>query len=448
MADPIWLAYLPKAFQRVLQGRENLLRILNNSSWLFLDKLLRLSLGVVVGAWLANYLGPSQFGEMAYALAYIAFFQAIANLGLDGITVRDITQNNEETHILLGTVFMMRSVAGVFCWVTAIIGMALVNGLQDRSIIIVALVGGVLVFQAADVVDLWFQSQSQSRRTVLAKSIAYIFSALCKVALILLEAPLIAFAAVLALEAMFSAFGLYISYLKFPCKKSWESVSKYSFKLLKESWPFILSGISIMVYMRIDQIMIKEMLDLQSLGVYAAVMPLATLWQVIPMTLNTSLAPLIAQKKSESEAAYWLNLKKLFRVYALLGWLTVVLVLISGQWVVPLLYGDKYKDGVLVLSIYIFTNLFISMGVAQGLWVLNEKRAIVGLVNTIAGAIVCIVGNYLIIPYFGIAGVAFVAVVAQFFSAVLMNLFFSPIVFALQMKSIFLPFYNLKEEFN
>jgi PST family polysaccharide transporter len=156
VSAPNWLAYLPKALQKRLQGRHTLLAILNNSGWLFLDKLLRLGLGVVVGAWVARYLGPSQFGELAYALAYIALFQAIANLGLDGITVRDLSQNKAEAHSLLGTVFALRLGVGVLCWLSAVIGMAWLNGPQDRSVVLTALVGSGLIFQAADTVDLWF----------------------------------------------------------------------------------------------------------------------------------------------------------------------------------------------------------------------------------------------------------------------------------------------------
>jgi PST family polysaccharide transporter len=442
VSAPNWLAYLPKALQKRLQGRHTLLAILNNSGWLFLDKLLRLGLGVVVGAWVARYLGPSQFGELAYALAYIALFQAIANLGLDGITVRDLSQNKAEAHSLLGTVFALRLGVGVLCWLSAVIGMAWLNGPQDRSVVLTALVGSGLIFQAADTVDLWFQSQSQSRRTVFAKVTAYIISSGVKVALILIGAPLVAFAAVMVLEGLLAAVGLALAYKRFPCEQRWARATNIARKLLHESWPFILSGVSIMIYMRIDQIMIKEMLGTQQLGIYAAVLPLATLWQVIPVTLNASLAPFVARKKAESEAAYWLALQKIFKVYALLGWLVCIPTIVLGHWVVALLYGPQYHEGALVLSIYVLTNLFINMGMAQGLWMLNERKPLISLANTLTGAVVCVVGNYLLIPHFGIAGVAAVAVLAQLSSTVLTNLIFSRRIFVMQIRSLAWPIFK------
>jgi O-antigen/teichoic acid export membrane protein len=434
------LALMLKALQTHLHGRHDLMAILHNSGWLFLDKAFRMGIGLVVGAWLARYLGPSQFGELAYVLAYIAFFQAITNLGIDGIVVREIAQNKLQASAVLGTVFALRLGIGMLCWLLAVSGMAWLHGFSDPSVALTALAGGALIFQAADTVDLWFQSQSQSRRTVLAKLTAYLASNGIKVALILNSAPLQAFAAVIVLDALTAAIGLAIAYRRFPCTNQWHKSTETAKKLLNECWPFILSGISIMVYMRIDQIMIKEMLGTQQLGIYAAVLPLATFWQFIPMILNSSLAPFVARKKAEGEAVYWSALKKIFRAYAVLGWLVCISTVALASFAIEMLYGPQYQESAVVLSIYVFTNLFINMGVAQSLWMLNERRAIISLANTLMGASVCIIGNWLAIPEFGIKGVAVVAVLAQLVSTVLTNLIFSKRIFLMQIRSLACPF--------
>jgi PST family polysaccharide transporter len=83
------------------------------------------------------------------------------------------------------------------------------------------------------------------------------------------------------------------------------------------------------------------------------------------------------------------------------------------------------------------------MGVAQGLWMLNERKPLISLANTLTGAVVCVVGNYLLIPHFGIAGVATVAVLAQLSSAVLTNLIFSRRIFVMQIRSLAWPIFKL-----
>lgn len=436
-SHPRWLKILPDKLSQRLSCNHGLLSAINNSGWLIFDKLIRLLLGLLVSAWVARYLGPAQYGQLAYVLAYLAFFQAIAVLGMDGIIVRDIAKDKAKAGEILGTAFILRISVGLFCWLIAIAGMGWFNGWQDSSVYITALAGASLIFQAADTVDLWFQSQSQSRRTVIAKIMAYIISSGLKIILILNQAPLLAFAVVMSIEFLLAALALAYAYRKFTCQQPWQLFKSRVVSLLKESWPFILSGLSITIYMRIDQIMIKEILGNTDLGIYAAVLPLAMLWTFIPMTLSVSLAPMVARAKQQSEQAYWTLLSSIFRGFAFLGWLVCIPTVILSGYVVDVLFGMKYANGSQVLAIVIFTNLFINMGVAQSLWILNEGKSKLSLCKTIIGAIVCLTANFILVPKLGINGAAISAVLAQFSSTIFANVILCRNIFILQMKSLF-----------
>ncbi|HHY0530097.1 TPA: flippase [Vibrio parahaemolyticus] len=434
----IWLKILPATISQRLYANHSLLAAIKNSGWLMFDKLIRLLLGLLVSAWVARYLGPAQFGELAYVLAYLAFFQAVALLGMDGIIVRDIAKDKNKAGEILGTAFILRLNVGIFCWLIAIAGMVWSNGWQDRSVYITALAGVNLIFQAADTVDLWFQSQSQSRRTVIAKLVSYLVSNGLKVLLILKGAPLFTFAIVMSVEALLAMLALVYAYQKYPCQQPWQLLNLRAREMLKESWPFILSGLSIIVYMRIDQIMIKEILGESELGVYAAVLPLAMLWTFIPTTLSVSLAPMVARAKKQNQHVYWACLSNIFRGFALLGWLICIPMFLLSHYVVDFLFGDDYTSGAQVLSIIIFVNLFINMGVAQSLWILNEGKSKLSLYKTIFGAIVCVLFNFFLIPELGITGAAISAVIAQFSSTILANFILCRDVLTLQIKSLFL----------
>jgi len=81
---------IPAFINRRIAHRPNLVKIVDNISWLFFDKILRMGVGVLVGVWIARYLGPEQFGLLNFATAFTSLFGAIAALGLQGIVVRDI----------------------------------------------------------------------------------------------------------------------------------------------------------------------------------------------------------------------------------------------------------------------------------------------------------------------------------------------------------------------
>ena len=425
----------PDLFKRIFSP-SNLL-VIKNSAWLFLEKIVRLLIGVVVGAWVARYLGPSQYGQLAYALAYIAFFQAIVNLGFDGVVVRDLAREPKERNLLLGTAFFLRIACAVLCWMLAIVVLLATHSFSDEIVWIVALVGGSLLFQPLDVIDLWFQSQTQSKKIVGVKLMAVFLSCALKVGLIILHAPLWIFAAVVMFEALALALGLILAYKWDGNQAKWRFSYSRAILLLQDSWPFMISGVAIIAYMRIDQILIKNILGDTELGLYAAVLPLVTLWQFIPIVLISSLGPMVSRKKLESEEAYSHLIIFIFKLFSGIGWFAVLFTYLLASFTVNILYGEKYAAGIPVLYIYAFTNIFINLGIAQSLWILNEKKPMISIYKTLVGAIICIFGNILLIPIMGIKGSALVAVISQFTSAVLLNIFFAPKIFKMQLMSIF-----------
>jgi O-antigen/teichoic acid export membrane protein len=427
---------LPPEIFRLIFYPPNLL-VIKNSAWLFFEKIVRLLIGVVVGAWVARYLGPSQYGQLAYALAYIAFFQAIVNLGFDGVIIRDLARDPKERNLLLGTAFFLRIACAILCWAVAIGVLLAANNSSEDIVWIVALVGGSLFFMPLDVIDLWFQSQTQSKKIVGVKLIAVLLSSALKVGLISFHAPLWIFAAVIMLESLILALGLILVYKRDGNQIRWRLNYSRAILLLQDSWPFMISGVAIIAYMRIDQILIKNILGDEELGLYAAVLPLVTLWQFIPIALISSLGPLVSRKKLESEEAYSNLVAFIFKLFSAIAWFTIIFTILFSSFIVHTLLGEKYAAGIPVLYIYAFTNIFINLGVAQTLWIMNENKPMMSIYKALAGAIICIVGNMVLIPIMGIKGAALVAVISQFISAVLLNIVFAPNIFKMQLMSIF-----------
>jgi O-antigen/teichoic acid export membrane protein len=411
-----------------------------NTGWLVFDRLIRVLLGLTVGAWIARYLGPSRFGELSYVVAFIALFQAVANLGADGIVVRDLARATERAASILGTALWMRLSAGVVCWLVAIVIMAAIHPADHELILMTLIVGGSLVFQASDTVDLWFQSQTRSRRTVAAKLTAYAVSNGAKALLIALHAPLVAFAWAMSLDFVLAAAGMALAYRGFPTPERWRAHRAMMVELLAECWPFLAAGVGTMLYMRIDQIMLKELLSERDLGFYSAAVPLSQVWNVVPVVLTTSLAPFVARRKIEGEEPYRRALASIFRLYAGCGLIVSLLTSVAAPWIILLLYGKTFERSASVLSIHVLSNVFIYLGIAQGLWIVNERRGRISLYKGLAGAVVSVVGNWFVIPRFGIVGCAVVYVFAQFVAAVASNWVLAPDMLVMQIRGLlFLP---------
>lgn len=416
-----------------MRRNEAFVRIAANTSWLLGDRLVRAALGFIVGAWVARYLGPERFGHYAYVLTFIAFFQAVANLGTDSIVVRDVARDPSSAPAVLGAALRMRFVAGAVCWLFAVGLTVLINPGDHETIAMTAIVGGVMVFQAADTIDLWFQSQTQSRRTVVAKLTAYVATSGLKIALILAHAPLIWFACAFLFDFAAAALALGIAYRAFPTQGRWTFDMRMARELVAQSWPFMVSGLAITVYMRIDQIMLKAFSGAYEVGIYAAALPLSQIWQMIPTTLVISFGAYIAQRKLQGEAEYEAALMVVFRLFGGLSLAVAVMTAVAAPWLLPAIYGPRFNASVGVLQIHVFSNVFIAIAMAQCLWITNERRSKLLLIQTLAGAVVAIIGNWLAIPIWGAKGAAGVTVAAQLTSGILVNAVFAPTLFRLQM---------------
>ncbi|MFM6309557.1 MAG: oligosaccharide flippase family protein, partial [Dolichospermum sp.] len=167
-----------------------------------------------------------------------------------------------------------------------------------------------------------FQSQVQSKYTVIAKNTAFVITALVKVALISLHAPLIAFAWAGLGEVSLGAIGLIISYrVRGYSPWLWPWSLPLAKTLLKESWPLILSGLTIIIYMRIDQIMLGQMVGDKAVGLYSAATRISEIWYFIPGAIASSVIPSIYAAKEVSEALYYQRIEQFLR---LLSWLAIV----------------------------------------------------------------------------------------------------------------------------
>lgn len=420
MTNAWWTKYLPQIVREWLHGRQVLQKTIGNTGWLLFDRIFRMIVGLTIGAWVARYLGPSQFGELAYAISYIAFFQVVANLEADGFIVRDIAQERGVPSVILGTALWLRLIIGASAWLCSCGLMFILHPNETQLHILIAIVGGTMIFQPAEVVDLWFQSQSQSKRTVLAKFVAYLFSNSIKVVLLITKAPLVSFAGVMCLEVGAFAFSLTIAYRRFPTQKRWSVSLDQAKSLLYLCWPFIFSSLMITTFMRIDQIMLKEMLGEKELGIFAAALPISNVWAVIPTTMVISLAPFLAKKMQQNENEYNSELVKIFRLFAIVSLLGALLTAAASPFIVKLIYGIQYQSTAAILSTYVFVNVFIFQGIAQSLWVVNHNIRSVTMIGTFLAAIIGIFSNAVMIKKFGVIGAAYSVILTQCASVVVL----------------------------
>ncbi len=413
MSFPL-LKIFPVFLRRKIEGREDLQKIVGNMGWLFMDKVTRLASGLVIGVWLARYLGPEEFGLYNYAVAFVALFGAFTTLGLDGVVVREIVRNPIARDEILGTAFALRLIGGFIGLLITITAILLMHPYGSLAYWLVAIIAAGMIFQAFDVIDYWFQTQVQSKYTVYAKNAALFFIVLVKAALILYHAPLIAFAWAYLAETILVSLAMMIVYrINGHFIKFWHVNLDRAKSLLRDSWPLILSSLAIMVYMRIDQVMIGEMIGTDAVGIYSAAISISEVWYFIPMAITASVFPVIIHSKKISEELYRSNFQRLYDLMVWLALIVAVPMTFYADSIINILYGSQYNQAGTVLTIHIWGSVFVFLGVTSGRWFLAENMNHIFFRRTLAGGVVNVILNFILIPVYGIRGAAIATLISQ-----------------------------------
>ncbi|WP_414568904.1 flippase [Nostoc sp. CCY 9925] len=426
----------------LLKSRTGLRAIVTNTGWLFVDRILRMGVGLIVGVWVARYLGVQQYGLFNYVAAFVALFSPFATLGLDRVVVRDIVRSRSSKDQIIGTTFWLKLFGGVSSLLLAVGVIYVLRPNEKMTVWLVAILASAGIFQAVDTIDFWFQSQLLSKYTVVAKNTAFIIATLVKIALINIQAPLIAFAWVTLAEFSLGAVGLAIAYrVNGYSVQLWRWNFSVAKALLKDSWPLILSSMSIIIYMKIDQIMLGEMIGNTAVGIYSAASRISEVWYFIPTAIVSSVSPTIYAAKQTSEALYYQRIKQLLRLMVVISLLIALPMSFLSGSIITMLFGNGYLAAGQVLAIHIWASLFVFMGVATSPWFIGEGLTHLSLNRTLLGAIMNIWLNFLLIPKYGGVGAAIATVISQSFATFFSHAFHPKTrkIFQMQIKSL-LPF--------
>jgi O-antigen/teichoic acid export membrane protein len=416
-ASSFFLKIVPALFRPRLEALLSTPSVAN-SLWLISDRLLRMGVGLLVGVWVARYLGPQGYGQLSFAGSYIMVFSAIALFGLESLVVRELVTHPEERGALLGTTCLIRFVAGLSSYLLALALLLFIRPDDRLTFLLVAILGSSLLIQALDVTDLWFQSRVLSRLSVLSRSAAFLASSCIKVVMLLSGASLTAIAIATASEAVFAAVALLSAY-----RISGEQISTWRWSrtwlrtLFTESVPMVLSGIVLMVYLRIDQVMLGILASSSDVGQYAAAVRISEVWYFVPTAIVSSVFPGLVQLRSSDAVLFQLKVQKLYKLLAFLGYAIALPVTFLAPWLIQLLFGSDYQPAAPLLSVLIWAGLFANVSVVRNAHFIALGWGKALLWCTALGAVSNVLLNLVLIPRYGALGAAIATCISYWIAA-------------------------------
>jgi O-antigen/teichoic acid export membrane protein len=412
-----WKKYLPDFINRRIEASPQLQGIVSNTGWMMGDKLVRKAVGLLVGVLLARYLGPALFGEFSYALALVMIMTPVAILSLDMLSIKRLIQQPSSRDEVLGTSFFLMTAGGVLAFGLAL---ALIYLLRpDDSLMhwLVGILAASSVAQVFIIIEFWFESQLQWKLNVYAKTSAFLLLSIIKIGLILMQAPLIAFAWAGLAETIAGSIGLLIVYrTRGYSVRAWHFSRPMAKSLLRDSWPLITSGLLTVIYMRIDQVMIGTMISSEELGNYSVAVQVSEVWFFIPIVICSSVFPAIVEAEAYSEELLQARMQQLYRLMAFFAYTVALPIAFFSTRIIEILFSTAYSDAGPLLAILIWTGVFTSFGAARHQMIVAKNWTRVDLVSIAMGCALNIFLNLLLIPDYGAMGAVIATFISYWFS--------------------------------
>ncbi len=414
-----------------------------NFSWLLAERAGRFVLGAFVGFLVARHLGPVRLGSLSYCLALVTLMGFIPALGLEALLKRELLKSPVRATGLLASGFLLRFgagvVGGVIIWLAAWAGCGLA-GDEPRLLAILAL---ILWQPALFLPELWLQTHLQAKSAAVVQLGALGMAAIVRVLLIRADAPLLAFAAVLVGEMFVGAVGYWFVARRAGLRIALAAADRPTMRwLVAESWPLMFTSLAIVVYMKIDEVMLRQMAGAESVGVYAAAAKLSEVWYFLPTALASSVLPALLRAKQNDAATYARRQQQYYDLSAAVAYALSVPIALVAPGIVRLAYGAGFEAAGPILAVHIWSSVFVFLGVARGQWLVNEGLQKFYLVATGAGAVANIVLNLVFIPRWGGLGAAWATVISYGLAAWLAS-YCHPAVRAtatLQTRALLIPF--------
>ena len=398
-------------------------KVFVNMRWLVSGRILQMAIALVINMITARYLGVNNYGIINYVASYISFFTPICSLGLESIIIKELVDKPDRQGETIGTAMGMRIISSLFSMVAIILFLFFIDEGNKVMLGVAFMQSMILVFNTADLFEFWYQSRLESKVSVTVRTAGYLITAVYKIAILVFQKSIYWFAFTNTLD-MIIAFVL----LQLVYKKSGGQKLKFNIKsgkkMLKISYNFIISGLMVAVYAQMDKIMLGQMLDTYTVGLYSVGIYICTLWNFIPEAMIASLRPGIMEAKKYDKNRYE---KKLKQMYALIIWVSILYavgVCLFSKYIILILYGKAYLGARIPLMIAVWYCGFSLTGSAREVWIICEGHQKYSKWFALIGALTNLILNYLLIPRIGMVGAAIATLVTQIMTGFIVTLLF------------------------
>jgi O-antigen/teichoic acid export membrane protein len=371
---------------------------------------------MIIFWFLARFLGPEIYGKFSYAHTIANTFLLVADFGFDLLLTTEIARNRTEAKSIFQKYFGIKIVLVLFSLLTMFI-FVYSKSRNYESLLLGMAFGFYMLFNS--ITNFYFalfkgfeRLDYEAKVSSVANAVLFIIAFV----LLLLKQNVLLIAITYSITRLIGfVYSVKLASTLIP-GLSYKIRFENFYEALKKTFVFGMIILSLSFLYQLDTIMLGFYKSDYELGIYQAVKYLVLVPLIFPSILTSALLPTFTRVNSESHEN-WISLNKTF--FKIIYWISLpvaVLLYAFPEQIIEIIYSTKnYASAVPILRIYSFIIVFRYFADYLGVVLISSKRQNIQVYASIAGIVLSIILDILIIPDYGAYGAGVVMLIVTCF---------------------------------
>lgn len=418
-------------------------QFISSFGWQIIEKFVSGFYVLFLSTLMARSYGAATYGEINYIFSLISVLLPISSMGIDIVYSNKYLKSQHYVGYPIVTPLIVKLVVSVLVLVSInSIGSLFFEDKNDEFRTAFLIYSIVLVVSSFSIFEAYLQINHKGRSIAVSRLIGLALLMPFKLLVITLTNSLVLICVTFVVEMTvihIIQFYMCKNKVEFGRRVSWAEVKS----ILSEAIPLVLSSIFVVLYLRIDVLMIAEMLSEKDVGIYVAATKICEVFNVLGFLFVSVCFPYIAKKKLKHNKEYEDLWEFSFHVLTLVSLLISILYSLYSDLIITTLFGPEYSEAIAVSQVYIWSIVFTFVGLASSRYMIFESLNFEVIVLRFLGCLSNILLNYIFIPKWGILGAAYATLISYFITVYLASMVFAKtrVILVSQIKSIFYPRY-------
>ncbi len=401
----------------------NIIRIIKNISALALGEVITRILSLILIIYIARFLGDTGFGKYSFAFAFTSLFLVLVDPGINTVVIRDVAREKKMAGKYLGNIVILRSLLSLIAFFLIVVVVNLLD-YPDETRLAVYIVGIYTIMTSfSQLTRSIFRAFEKMEYEALLNIVErIIFVSLGMVVLFMGYGLIEVVSVFLIAGAANIILSFFLTERKFAIPGFEMDLELWKY-LIKEGLPFGVAFIFVTIYIKIDTVMLSIMEGDAVVGWYNAAYQIPMAATLVSAALMESVFPVFSNLYRSSKEALSFAYEKFFRILSIIVIPIVVGVTLLSEKIILILYGEGYKNSIIILQILIWFIIFEFLSYLLYITLASINKQRMNTISTGICASLNIILNFILIHQYSLMGAA-IAKVITYIALFIINFYF------------------------